>query len=96
MRVGGRPALEGSEVQAQAGDPSVLSDSICGGGLEFTGVLFPFQLRLSLNRKGSCKPPPPPLHRGKDQFQVSQNHIRSFVFSFVLRNQDSGSSESRA
>lgn len=59
MRVGGRPALEGSEVQAQAGDPSVLSDSICGGGLEFTGVLFPFQLRLSLNRKGSCKPPPP-------------------------------------
>lgn len=92
--------MEGSEVQAQAGDPSVLSGSICGGGLEFSGVLFPFQLRLSLNRKGSCKPPPPPprptLHRGKDQFQVSQNHIRSFVFSFVLRNQDSGSSESRA
>lgn len=41
----GRSVLEGSEVQAQAEDPSVL---YMGRGLVFMGILFSFQLRLSL------------------------------------------------
>ena len=85
---GGRLLLEESEVQAHAGNPSVLSGYVFGGGLEFTGVLFPLQLRLSLNRRES-RNTHPRLPRGKDQFQGSQNHIRSFGFSAMLRNQDS-------
>ena len=65
-----------------------LSGYVFGGGLEFTGVLFPLQLRLSLNRRES-RNTHPRLPRGKDQFQGSQNHIRSFGFSAMLRNQDS-------
>lgn len=80
--------MEESEVQAHAGNPSVLSGYVFGGGLEFTGVLFPLQLRLSLNRRES-RNTHPRLPRGKDQFQGSQNHIRSFGFSAMLRNQDS-------
>lgn len=88
MRFRGKACIWRNQVQAQAGNPSELSGYVFGGGLEFTGVLFPLQLRLSLNRRESCNTHPP-LPRGKDRFQSSQNHIRSFGFSAMLRNQDS-------
>lgn len=95
MRFRGRLVLEEPEVQAQAGNPSVLSGYVFGGGLELTGGVFPLQLRLSLNRRGSHNSHPP-LPRGKDQFQGSQNHIRSFGFSAVLRNKDSANPDLEA
>lgn len=41
MRFRGKACIWKESGQAQAGNPSELSGYVFGGGLEFTGVLFP-------------------------------------------------------